>query len=377
MLTKIRIKNFRSFKNETIIDFSATKSAMLKDTNIENGVLKGCLFVGGNASGKTNAIGAISALMQLLFNPLDTDVTPFVCWFSADKELELEYTFKFEKDTIVYLLVLDKKGIIKREHLVLNNEVLIDRIGLSARTSINGNEIYYSNEVEERSLLLKSIYYQNNYIDAPIIKKWFEYLQNSVCFNAGQAKAFDYNNKVRFNDYLAVYGADKINDFLNRFNFRCELLFVRKDEYQFRQIELKELNVLHKDTRCRVPIEHESGGLKTLLSILPSILQVTERGGMLIVDQFGGAFHNELEELIIRYFMSEAKNAQLFFTSHSTNIMKLSLLRPDQIYALDYGKSGSTVKRLSSKLPRDTQNMEKMYLGGAFGGLPNYTEDSK
>ena len=94
---------------------------------------------------------------------------------------------------------------------------------------------------------------------------------------------------------------------------------------------------------------------------------------MLIVDEFSSAFHNELEELIVRYFMRESKNAQMFFVSHSTNLMKTTLLRPDQIYTVDFCKEGSKIKRVSSEQPRESQNMEKMYLSGVFGGLPNYT----
>ena len=52
VLTKIIIKNFKSFKNETIIDFTKTNYTFLSDTNAaDNGVLKGAMFVGANASG--------------------------------------------------------------------------------------------------------------------------------------------------------------------------------------------------------------------------------------------------------------------------------------------------------------------------------------
>lgn len=68
MLTKIKMQNFKSFKETTIIDFTSTKYTMLKETNTKDGVLKGCMFVGANASGKTNAIYSISVLLDLLFS---------------------------------------------------------------------------------------------------------------------------------------------------------------------------------------------------------------------------------------------------------------------------------------------------------------------
>ena len=36
--------------------------------------------------------------------------------------------------------------------------------------------------------------------------------------------------------------------------------------------------------------------------------------------------------------------------------------------------TGSVVKRFSSEQPRSAQNIEKMYVSGVFGGLPNYVE---
>ena len=46
MLKSVKFKNFKIFKNETIIDLTASKSEILKDTNVYNGILKGGLFYG-------------------------------------------------------------------------------------------------------------------------------------------------------------------------------------------------------------------------------------------------------------------------------------------------------------------------------------------
>jgi AAA15 family ATPase/GTPase len=63
MLKRVRFKNFKSFVNETIIELDASKSNILLDTNVENNIVKGCCFYGfANASGKTNALNAITLL---------------------------------------------------------------------------------------------------------------------------------------------------------------------------------------------------------------------------------------------------------------------------------------------------------------------------
>ena len=139
---------------------------------------------------------------------------------------------------------------------------------------------------------------------------------------------------------------------------------------------MKEIYFKKNNIDLWMPIFLESMGNKTLLKMLPGLLPVVKNGGMFIVDEFSSAFHNELEELIVRYFMQESNMAQMFFVSHSTNLMKNTLLRPDQIYVVDFkDENGSFVKRVSSEQPRESQNLEKMYLSGIFGGLPNYKGD--
>lgn len=380
MLAKVRIKNFKSFKKDTIIDFSATKYSMLKDTNSKNGILKGCMFVGGNATGKTNAIYATSILLDLLFAKSYVNMPINFCLFSPDKEMEIEYTFIFDKDTIEYLLVFNREGIVNKEQVRLNSQTVLDRIGLNARTSLTENKNYDQTDIDSRTLFLKTIYFNTKFTNFPVLKKWFDYMSSSVYFNAerhqaliGQALSFNVNNKVDLPNYLETYGVNKINKFFDYFNFNQEIYYGNRNENPLNQFGVKDLYLMKKGIDYWMPYALESLGNKTLLNMLPGFLQVVENGGMFIVDEFSSAFHNELEELIVRYFMRESKNAQMFFVSHSTNLMKTTLLRPDQIYTVDFGKEGSTIKRVSSEQPRESQNMEKMYLSGVFGGLPNYS----
>ena len=66
MLTKMYLTNFLSFEKRTEFDFTASKYSILAETNVHNGVLKGALFIGPNASGKSNALKGISFLINLI-----------------------------------------------------------------------------------------------------------------------------------------------------------------------------------------------------------------------------------------------------------------------------------------------------------------------
>ena len=126
-----------------------------------------------------------------------------------------------------------------------------------------------------------------------------------------------------------------------------------------------------------IPFAEESLGNQNLLQILPSFLTVINNGGMLLIDEFSSGFHNELESLLVRYFMEKSNHSQLLFVSHSTNLLSNSILRPDQEYSVEFrNEEGSSVKRFSSEQPRSAQNIEKMYVSGVFGGIPEYKEVS-
>ena len=67
MLKSYEITNFKSFKNTTKFDFEKTNYQLLSKTNISGDILKGVMFVGANASGKSNSIIAIKFLLDCLF----------------------------------------------------------------------------------------------------------------------------------------------------------------------------------------------------------------------------------------------------------------------------------------------------------------------
>jgi AAA15 family ATPase/GTPase len=67
MLQSYCIQGFKSIKNATEVDLKKTQYQTLEKTNVCNGILKGCMFVGANASGKTNLIEPLRFLLMALF----------------------------------------------------------------------------------------------------------------------------------------------------------------------------------------------------------------------------------------------------------------------------------------------------------------------
>ena len=237
MLTKLRFKNFRSFTKETIISLDSTKSLILDDTNVYNNVLKGCAFYGSNASGKTNALNAITLLLDMFFSNTFIDPTCFTI-FNKEKTMFFEYTFNIDNDIIVYYFEFSRKYQITKETLTLNGKTLLDRLTDSAKSYLTENTDYTSIDVEPTILFLKKIYFNTKFIEYPSLKKWIDFLKNSIYYNplrlVGQLIYFDPNNKKELEliSYLEKNGADEINNFFEEFKFPYRIKY-KKDNNLF------------------------------------------------------------------------------------------------------------------------------------------------
>ena len=376
MLTKLRFKNFKSFTQETVISLEKTKYTILDESNTCDSVLKGCCFYGSNASGKTNALGAVTFLLDLLLKDYPYSLDTIFTIFNKEKKMYFEYTFKIDDSIIVYYFEFSRDGKIVEERLTLDNEVVLERLVNSAKTSLTETVDYDKDSVDENILFLKKIYFNTKFMGFPKLRSWFDYLKNSIYLNPirqiGKIILFDAAKAkdIEIISYLNKYGVEEINSFFKEFNFPYKIKYDNKTVNPFIQ-PLSKISFV-RESLPDVPFLMESYGNTMLLSILPSFLKVIKEGGILAIDEFSSGLHNELEELLIKYFYSHSTNAQLFFVSHSTNLLKTSILRPDQIYSVDLNYKGSLLKKFSDEKPRESQNLEKMYLSGVFGGIPLY-----
>lgn len=378
MLTRMQLENFKSFKTFTDIDFTSTNYKILNDTNVvDDKILKGAIFVGGNATGKTNIILALRLLLDLLFREKIINLEIYKCLFSEESNIKLYYEFNIDGEVVNYNIEYDTKNKSMFEKLILNKEVILDRIGKSAKTTITANQVH--EDLDNKSLLLRTIYFNTKFSNLPIVKKWFDFLQNSIYLDAfiGFRLGTNLNNnELSIVDYLDNYGEEEINDFFSEYNFNQRIEYSKMSMGAMTSIEMaEEKNIFFKREGIGEPIPFfmESLGNKNLIRMLPSFFHVVKNGGMLIIDEFSSAFHNELEELLIRYFMKRSHKSQIFLVSHSTNLLSNSIFRPDQEYAVDFkGREGSKINRFSNEKPREAQNIEKMYNSGYFGGKPEY-----
>jgi hypothetical protein len=337
------------------------------------------MFVGANASGKTNLLRVPKLLLELLFREEEMSLHRERCLFSEDKQFLLGYEFAIGSSRVEYTIEYDARS--KRfatETLHVDGEEMLVRIGSSAKSRITDQELL--EDIQDDSLILREIYFNTKFRKHKTLQMWFQFLLHSIAMDGYKRRLFvPGKHPMTLSGYLKGDGIANINRFFEKYHFDQRIEYTDSIKGTNAAFKSEKKNVFFKRVGVGEPIpyQRESLGNRNLLHFLPSFFHVIQNGGMLIVDEFSSGMHNFLEELLVRYFMKESGNSQLFLVSHSTNLLSNSILRPDQLYAVDFiGSNGSRIKRFSSEKPREAQNLEKMYTSGVFGGVPSYHDEN-
>lgn len=376
MLAKMYLTNFLSFKERTEIDLTASKYSILGKTNVyKSEILKGALFIGPNASGKSNALKGLSFIIKMIKGE-GVSFNRYRCLFSDNPIITIEYEFIFESKKVEYVIEYNIQTNSISENLKIDEITVLKRTGNTGELRI-GQSVTTDDQVDSETLFLRTASFNTGrFPQEPTLRKLMDFLQNSYIVD-------EYNWDARVGStitrYAEEFGVEKINKYLTAFKYDFSMEYGSESEGAGLKLTLGADNKMVFLKRKSFPFPNvlinESQGNQVFADLLPHLIRVIENAGMLIVYEFGNSFHNKLAEKIISFFMENAKNSQIFITSHHTNLVSNSVFRPDQINLITFlNTSGSNVKRLSQFKPREAQNLEKMYLGGMFEGLPIYEE---
>jgi len=127
-----------------------------------------------------------------------------------------------------------------------------------------------------------------------------------------------------------------------------------------------------------LPLELESGGTRKLVSLIPLLVTSLQLGYPMLLDELESSMHPLLAAEIIRIFQDPLLNpnhAQLILTTHDSTLLGNALgdplLRRDQVWLTEKDSSGATtLYPLTDFHPRKTENLERGYLQGRYGGVP-------
>ena len=178
MLTKMYLTNFLSFCDRTEFDFTASKYTILSNTNVsDNGILKGALVIGANASGKSNVLRGLKFIINLIKGD-GVPVSAYRCYYAKTPITSVEYEFIFSGKKVSYTISFNVKTKSLSERLLIDEKEVLIREGRTGKLSIGDGVVI--DEVDNDTLFLRTASFNTGrFPQEPILRELMDYLFNS------------------------------------------------------------------------------------------------------------------------------------------------------------------------------------------------------
>jgi hypothetical protein len=135
--------------------------------------------------------------------------------------------------------------------------------------------------------------------------------------------------------------------------------------------------LVHRIAEEEVPFDltEESAGTQTWFRLIGPALSALRDGQILLFDEIDASLHPKLSARLLELFQDPETNplgAQLIFTTHDTSL--LNHLNRDEVWLTEKGDNGATTLTALAEYGGDkvrrSLNLEKAYLQGRFGAVP-------
>jgi uncharacterized protein len=433
MLISFSVENCLSFKEKTVFSMQATNERQHNERlpyldEYELRVLPISAIYGGNASGKSNFVKAISLARKIILTVPQPDGAFPVEPFLLDQEYENKpsiFIFEFYLEGIVYEYGFSiTRNCVEKEWLIKNlkttSKEIFNRLKQkidveylsNADKSSNGRLTYISDSTKENQLFLTKAFNDNVKYFEPIFS-WFNksllIISPDVSFswlNTTVPKEDPFHEKISnilssLDTGIQRLGKEEIDfDKIPFGNSFKELII--KDMSENKTSEIKDKNLFISKINGRIKAERiithhinknnkeipfelnkESDGTKRLIDILPIFLDILNINLSItvLIDELDRSLHTLLTRQLIQNFLdccSEKTRSQLIFTTHDVLLMDQKLLRRDEMWVTErnyYGES-SLYSFSEFKKIRFDKNIRKSYLEGRLGGIPRILAES-
>ena len=414
MLVELAIRNFMSFKEETI--FSMERSNIDKDTLKDNfisegnlNILKSAIILGPNASGKTNLIQALHFMKWMVKRSRNFDrkqkikIFPFKLDpdFREGTPISFKVKFLVNKNIFDYSMELEKTEnseteynfVICTESLSKNDEKIFYRnrkeFEFNAKSSRNLRTI--SEVILDNSLLLSA--YGSN--EAPELEEPYRWFDEKliVTFDDQLERKYLIENYFRSNDFKEYLHKNLISSDLGEITrFEIEekeigLKIPEKIPEEIRELILNDRKYLfksfHKDTENDI-IEfdfemEESKGTQKFILLMGYIFDMIRNDRILVMDELENSLHPELMRMIFHLVNKKNSRAQIISTSHSYSLLQYVNNRDEEIFRRDQIWFTRKKQDMSSQLYsliniggiRKDLRIFKAYFDGRLEALPN------
>lgn len=412
MLIMFKARNYTSFKDEVVLDLRATNykqhpSHLLEWKDNEN-LLKTVAIYGANASGKSNLISAMFLFEQYIFNQFisrseeedfseirNMKLEPFKLAEDINDVSEFEIIFTHNGKQIQYGFECTPNEVVNEWYLI-DDKMVFERAGDLLKLGHSYNKLLkpYRKVIKERLHLAVLEYFLDEEGKEIILYDFVDFFDKKYdvffeLFLESSIKSFP--GMVRWNDRLAndedfrvkvEKYVSKIDVGIKRFDIQEQLV---RDEKTGEEKERKIVKTVHDMYNYSgnvigerfFDLHMESTGTLRFISYIQEVIERTERGGVLIVDEISARLHPLLTKLIIDIFQSsENTKAQLVFTTHDTSLLNKDQFRRDEVVFINKNDRGESVlSTLSDLKVREDATFHKDYLRGKYGAIPIFKYD--
>ena len=430
MLIDFTIKNFMSYRDEVSLNMTAANT--VKECEEYDGYsniitsdgkryLRTAAIYGANGSGKSTVIAAMSIFRAMVLRSFDDEslvkrLSSLYYHFDTgciDEPISMQaiftdngkryrYGFEVQAGKVVteWLYILEKTSTkesfcFKRQgqDISINSRKIKGARGLDAKTRTNA--------------LYQSTIAKFNISVAMEVKEWFRKRFNilsglnddTLLFTAN---AFMHNDLIR-EQILRMIGC--VDVCIKDLNVKDNIKEIQTDDAPVEVLSRLGIN-LPPDIKQKIEsheldiqashdvytggtiigseflnFKFESLGTTKLFALLGPFFDTIQKGGVLVIDEFGASLHTQLSIELLKLFHSalNSSGAQLIITTHDTNLLRKDLLRRDQIWFTEKSHEGVSdlyslveYKINQANSVRNDASFSKDYLLGRYGAIPYF-----
>ncbi|MEG1294048.1 MAG: ATP-binding protein [Clostridium sp.] len=415
MLLMFKVKNYTSFKNESILDMRATAYVQhpshVIPINDKTGLLKTTALYGANASGKSNLISAMFFFEQYVFSQfinkkenedfetLDSKMKmklePFLLSDEKNDASEFDIIFVHNGKQIQYGYECTSKEVLN-EWLFINDKKVFERVGTELSFGSKYQKMLgsYKKLPAERLYLAVLEYFLDDEAKEAVLGDFISFFNDEynvfteILFEStvkGLAGMVGLSRKIVSNK---VY-REKVEHYLRlidvgikRLDVQTETIVNERTGKKKKEKVVRTVHDIYDETGNVVgekffDLQQESTGTLRFLAYIQNIIEMISKGGVFIVDEMSARLHPLLTKLIVDIFSSEQnKKAQLIFTTHDISLLNFNQFRRDEVVFVDKNERGeSSLYALSDLKVREDATFSKDYLQGKYGAIPIFDYD--
>lgn len=373
MLRKFEVKNYKNFKEKISVDFTNVHDYRYNEYCVKNNLISKMIIYGKNAEGKSNLGSAIFDMIndvqmgrnpyfyrndQRLYknaNAKDSDLVEFFYSFQFDDDIvNYEYKKKDAYNTVFERLSLNDQTVFYYD--LENEEQDFSNLGVINANELNWEEFFESSNDDTESTrptALRYIIYNTVQKDGSIIYKLTQFIKGiryTSSLNANMRFHFPFDEYFEEQEEL-----DKFEKFLNDYGVKCKLVMLDQPDGK-KELYFDYAKPLHFASNL-------SSGTLALTRFYIQYL-IRSKPTFVFMDEFDAFYHFELSEKMVELLEKEF-DCQVVLTSHNTDLLSNSIMRPDCFMILSNGKLTPICEATNREL-RQGHNLEKLYKNGEF-----------